>query len=656
MGIKAFNHGDDFVNKFVRAIVSDSTGLDAASQYVAPTEPIQASGGIISDYTDPGPGNIYRAHIFNSSGTFVVTEENTNPTLPGDVEIFAIGGGGAGGAYTGAGGGGGGAFRVTSYPISAATYPITIGAGGVSNSTNSVAQPKGGNTVFTDPTPNPNLTALGGGGGASGGSPHPDSNNDGGSGGGGNANGRGSVLQPAQNPGVSNLTNFGQVGGTGAGPGQGGGGGAGADGSHGSPNVGGAGGNGTPNVYAYGPGSAVTYGGGGAGGRNGAGQSSGGSGGGGKSRGPANSDTPSHPDSCFGEFAKGGGGGGADNNSTPKAGNRGGHGGSGTLIVRYQIGSISSAKATGGAVSFYNGKTIHIFTSSGTFTNTSGSALAVEYIAIAGGGGGGVHASGGGGAGGVISNIPGFMPNVLGAPNVSPGSPNALTITIGAGGAAQSNPSPGANGFVGANTTITGPGPWNQTAYGGGYGGGIQNAGGPGGSGGGGAHSGQSGGTRNPNSAPTYQGNPGGSGNSSGNGAGGGGGGAGGPGINSPGPVGGAGGLGIQLPSAYRNPTAVYGFPGASPGGFFFAGGGGAGGDANPAPEYARGGKGSSNGNSGDNHAGAGGGGAGNPGTLATSAETNSGSGGGGRGYAPYQPNSYGGAGGSGIVFIAYPT
>ena len=33
MGIKAFNHGDDFVNKFVRAVVSDSTGLDA----VAPT-------------------------------------------------------------------------------------------------------------------------------------------------------------------------------------------------------------------------------------------------------------------------------------------------------------------------------------------------------------------------------------------------------------------------------------------------------------------------------------------------------------------------------------------------------------------------------------------------------------------------------------------
>ena len=34
MGIKAFNHGDDFVNKFVRAVVSDSTGLDAVTPSV----------------------------------------------------------------------------------------------------------------------------------------------------------------------------------------------------------------------------------------------------------------------------------------------------------------------------------------------------------------------------------------------------------------------------------------------------------------------------------------------------------------------------------------------------------------------------------------------------------------------------------------------
>ena len=54
----------------------------------------------------------------------------------------------------------------------------------------------------------------------------------------------------------------------------------------------------------------------------------------------------------------------------------GGNGGSGTVIVRYQT-RIRSAntKATGGAVSFYGGKTIHTFTSTGDFNNTTGSNL-----------------------------------------------------------------------------------------------------------------------------------------------------------------------------------------------------------------------------------------------------------------------------------------
>ena len=73
MGIKAFNHGDDFVNKFVRAITSDSTGVDAVG---APPEGggIEASGGVISEYTDPGPGAVYRAHIFTASGSFTASE------------------------------------------------------------------------------------------------------------------------------------------------------------------------------------------------------------------------------------------------------------------------------------------------------------------------------------------------------------------------------------------------------------------------------------------------------------------------------------------------------------------------------------------------------------------------------------------------------
>ena len=31
----------------------------------------KASGGVITDYTSP-PGTVYRAHVFNNSGTFTV--------------------------------------------------------------------------------------------------------------------------------------------------------------------------------------------------------------------------------------------------------------------------------------------------------------------------------------------------------------------------------------------------------------------------------------------------------------------------------------------------------------------------------------------------------------------------------------------------------
>ena len=88
-------------------------------------------------------------------------------------------------------------------------------------------------------------------------------------------------------------------------------------------------------------------------------------------------------------------------------------GGSGIVVVRYQIGAIQSssvAKATGGSVSFYSGKTIHAFTHSGSFTNTSGSPLSIDYVMVAGGAAGQTDAGGGGGAGGVLTNIPGLMP------------------------------------------------------------------------------------------------------------------------------------------------------------------------------------------------------------------------------------------------------
>ena len=67
----------------------------------------------------------------------------------------------------------------------------------------------------------------------------------------------------------------------------------------------------------------------------------------------------------------------------------------------YIIGSVSTAKATGGSISFYNNKTIHAFTNSGTFVTTSDwSSPTVEILVVGGGGGGGGQTGGGGGGAG----------------------------------------------------------------------------------------------------------------------------------------------------------------------------------------------------------------------------------------------------------------
>ena len=68
-----------------------------------------ASGGVISDYTVGS--DKYRAHIFTSSGSFVIS--SLSESFPATCDYFMVGGGGGGGSghptsSVGAGGGGGG--------------------------------------------------------------------------------------------------------------------------------------------------------------------------------------------------------------------------------------------------------------------------------------------------------------------------------------------------------------------------------------------------------------------------------------------------------------------------------------------------------------------------------------------------------------------
>lgn len=155
MGIKAFNNGNDFVNKFVRAVVSDSTGTDASSPGAIGNTPITATGGSTST-----PGNGYKYHVFNSPATFTVSS--------GDQQIdYLVVGGGGGGGWDRGGGGGGGAFVPGTITFATpGPYSITIGNGGAGSTATLTRGSNGGDTTFVYPT---GPFVAKGGGGAGGG-------------------------------------------------------------------------------------------------------------------------------------------------------------------------------------------------------------------------------------------------------------------------------------------------------------------------------------------------------------------------------------------------------------------------------------------------------------------------------------------------------
>ena len=94
---------------------------------------IQASGGVISEYTDSG--TVYRSHTFTGTGTFEVSAAAIG--FPNNVEFLLVAGGGAGGdnvngAHGGNGGGGaGGLVEGNALPITGpSSFTVTIGGGG----------------------------------------------------------------------------------------------------------------------------------------------------------------------------------------------------------------------------------------------------------------------------------------------------------------------------------------------------------------------------------------------------------------------------------------------------------------------------------------------------------------------------------------------
>ncbi len=106
--------------------------------------------------------------------------------------------------------------------------------------------------------------------------------------------------------------------------------------------------------------------------------------------------------------------------------------------------------ATGGAISFYSGKTIHTFLGSGTFVAPA-SITSVEYVVVGGGGAGGGSAGpsgrGGGGAGGYRSATGYTIPA------------GTYSIQVGAGAGNANSPNGTSSKFYqGASTLIEGTG------------------------------------------------------------------------------------------------------------------------------------------------------------------------------------------------------
>ena len=165
-------------------IVNQDTGTTIQPTFIS------ATGGTVTTSGD------FKIHTFTGDGCFVVASLANPIGGPNTVDYLVVAGGAGSGNFYGGGGGAGG-FRegksspVPSYtasplvapaglPVSATTYPITVGAGGAGTPGPTCSSNVGGsgvNSVFST------ITSAGGGGG-SGGYPSSQNGAAGGSGGG----------------------------------------------------------------------------------------------------------------------------------------------------------------------------------------------------------------------------------------------------------------------------------------------------------------------------------------------------------------------------------------------------------------------------------------------------------------------------------------
>ena len=133
-----------------------------------------------------------------------------------------------------------------------------------------------------------------------------------------------------------------------------------------------------------------------------------------------------------------------------------------------------SALPTGGNITNTGGYRYHAFTSSGTFTVSTGFTPSIEIFMMGAGGGGGSWVPGGGGAGGCVN---------IDSPASFSTSAQAYTVTIGGGGSGAVNPGSmqapfGGQSITGGDTSLRdASGNYLLTAIGGGRGGNYNGSG-----------------------------------------------------------------------------------------------------------------------------------------------------------------------------------
>ena len=289
-----------------------------------------ATGGTITTSGD------YKSHTFTSPGNFVVTNAGSG-SGSNSVEYLIVAGGAAGGQGCGSGGGGAGGYRTNfpspatgGTPVSAQTYPISVGGGGSGASAQNTSQvgPSGSTSSAFG------LTSAGGGGGAGNSSTPPTGNPGGSGGGGGHGSGGGGtgnqppVSPPQGQPGAQSTPQGSST------DDQGGGGGGASQAGQGPSGAGGAG---SANSIS---GSSVTYAGGGGGGFRDSPNTGifapGGTGGGGRGGGKGTSAPNCAGRDGTANLGSGGGGACRITNSPPSGFGQQGSGGSGVVIVRYK--------------------------------------------------------------------------------------------------------------------------------------------------------------------------------------------------------------------------------------------------------------------------------------------------------------------------------